>query len=527
VADVYEYEVEVRDRASAPLDDITRAAKRSERELESMGKRAGDADSALKGMAGALGIISPELEMLVSRAGDALGGLEGLERGAEVAGGGMVALGGAAVAVTANVGLFAAGLYGLVDAALSATLAADELISEGVQPLNAQLRNVDAIERTRAGVDALDRVWQSLTLTLGDNVAPSVEQVVRVLVAGGILLDRTVASISQNVDLLKEGVVVLSSFAAGGTVGNLVREFVGGQGALSVTTGVRGMAGEQLADTFEDVFAEADTLIKSMRQASKAQEDSAKSQGSSAKAMGSASRTLAQIADSINFAPSSVTLEEDPYGPLTDPSFLEGIPTGQTSIGQPVAFTPGAGSNTRGSITTGQVGEAIVSALGGLEAGFTYFSDTLLSGRLSGGFWADIFNAFLDLGEKGAAGIEQTRIDINSSLDGFFTDALPGFLGDTLSKSILGFTERGGLMGRIVDAVPEIVSAITQDLIPSLIQDFLPALFEGLANIFTLGIDEGDTGGRIAAGFATSGLSEIFRGLSKGVSSGYSMGSEI
>ena len=83
--------------------DATVAA---EKALKNIGDTAGDTDSSLKAVAGAIGLISPEAEKALSAAGDLAGGLEGVTRGTGVLGGSLGALG----SILSVVAIAAAGL---------------------------------------------------------------------------------------------------------------------------------------------------------------------------------------------------------------------------------------------------------------------------------------------------------------------------------------------------------------------------------------------------------------------------------
>lgn len=79
--------------------------------LDSLQDKTGELDSSLKGLAGAVGLVSPEMEMLLMRTGDLSGGFEASARLSKLAGGSMkslmVAGGTLAVAVAALGGTWA------------------------------------------------------------------------------------------------------------------------------------------------------------------------------------------------------------------------------------------------------------------------------------------------------------------------------------------------------------------------------------------------------------------------------------
>lgn len=92
------------DKAAKEAKKLRSEIKKSSKEggdaLKQMGERAGDADTAISGMASAIGLISPEAEAALRTLGDLSAGVEGFARGKEVL---------AAVGVTtASVGVAAA-----------------------------------------------------------------------------------------------------------------------------------------------------------------------------------------------------------------------------------------------------------------------------------------------------------------------------------------------------------------------------------------------------------------------------------
>ena len=94
--------------------------------LDSLQDKTGELDSSLKGLAGAVGLVSPEMEMLLMRTGDLSGGFEASARLSKLAGGSMKSL------------MIAGGALGVAVAALGGTwaimsrkvAAADERLAE-------------------------------------------------------------------------------------------------------------------------------------------------------------------------------------------------------------------------------------------------------------------------------------------------------------------------------------------------------------------------------------------------------------
>jgi len=105
--------------------------------LKGLGDTAGDTDSALKAVAGAIGLINPELEKALMGAGDLAGGLEGVTKGTALMGSSftpMLALLGPFVVV---LGAAAAGLYSLYAAQVKSKEAseANKKILDQLKPL--------------------------------------------------------------------------------------------------------------------------------------------------------------------------------------------------------------------------------------------------------------------------------------------------------------------------------------------------------------------------------------------------------
>lgn len=555
--EVYQFRIDIEAGDSvSQVKRLERATERAARDVKSLGEKAGDADSALKGLAGAVGIVSPQMEVMLMRAGDALGGLEGLERGAGALGGqlsgpALLALGGFTAAVAAAGG-----------ALVLATVRARELLHDGFVPMYNEIENRDSFTEMDDAITVLRESFNELTVAIADEAAPDIA-------AALTTLARALNSLVQNVDKLMGAWDALNSVLEMTPTGALIsgagelgaRLFGLGEGAEDVAAGARQRrANRQAREAYEAglddgsvfVFGEdtqgvtslADTFIgapagggggRAAGRTSTARKPVDIRGGPSlleemalARARAIYRDVFPHLGEPTDEQVAAFVQTGDPQGALTDASFLDGIATGQTSIGYPVASTEGAGRSAPLGFFEQSVGQQLLGVLGGLEQGFQTFSSALLSGRFSGGFWADIFNAFLDLGAQGAAGVEETRIEINESLDAFFNDTLPGFIGETLTESILGFTERGGLLGRILEALPEIAAAFTQDLIPALVANFIPALLEGLKNIFpglTSAFGEGASAGDVVGGILDP--AGLFRGLGQGSSQGFSISSEI
>lgn len=132
---------------------VARANKRAgdtgSKAMKGLGEAAGDSDSALKALAGALGVVNPELDAALTKAGDLIGGIEGVTRGTALMGssfGAMLALLGPFVVV---VGAAAAGLYSL-KAASDKSKAATEANAKIVEQLKPLTEGLDQARRDLA-----------------------------------------------------------------------------------------------------------------------------------------------------------------------------------------------------------------------------------------------------------------------------------------------------------------------------------------------------------------------------------------
>ena len=77
---VVKAEKAVKKSNAAAAKAVGRGSKAAGDSLRDFGDKAGDADSALKDLAGALGIVSPELDTFLTRVGDLSGGIEGVTK---------------------------------------------------------------------------------------------------------------------------------------------------------------------------------------------------------------------------------------------------------------------------------------------------------------------------------------------------------------------------------------------------------------------------------------------------------------
>lgn len=89
--------------------EAAKAAAEHADKIKHLGDRAGDTDTSLKAVAGAIGLISPEAEKALSSIGDLAGGLEGAVKGTGLLGVGLGTIAGA----TVGIGLVAAAVYGV------------------------------------------------------------------------------------------------------------------------------------------------------------------------------------------------------------------------------------------------------------------------------------------------------------------------------------------------------------------------------------------------------------------------------
>jgi len=72
----------LKSKLAPAADKVAAATKKSRQGIKDFADTAGDADSSLMGVAGALGLVSPELESLARTAGDGLAAVEGISKAA-------------------------------------------------------------------------------------------------------------------------------------------------------------------------------------------------------------------------------------------------------------------------------------------------------------------------------------------------------------------------------------------------------------------------------------------------------------
>jgi len=542
VADVYEYEVEVRDRASSPLDDIAKAAKRSETELKAasdaatrggdslhrMGEIAGDADTALSGIASAAGLVSPELEGMIRVVGDLSAGLEGMSRGSSVLGtlGVSVASLGTAAAIATPL-IIAGGLaWKEYSDRAEAAAAASESLREHIDSLKGAAEALSdavsrmeldvalstgqfdkqgvaaaaSVEKVMANADALVAVQQSQV-----DLARAQMQAARTDV------ERYEAQVKLNKELDNLRVVQERANAEVDKAISLQLYLAehGGEGG----TGTGGKGGSTPPMTTTASQAPVATASGPSLMEQLALENA---------------RAVYRDVYPTAAEPSDEALRTfmATGGPVSD-LFLQGLPTGQTSIGQAVALTPGAGGDTKPTPSAEDVRQGFVEAAETISGAVSGIADVLTNGSFGGGWWGDLLNAFVSIGEKGADGIQQDLMRTEESMTNFF-DELPDLLSQVIPDAIMRTAGEGGILAMFIDSFPELVSAIWDgfmQIFPNLSTQFVTSLLQAFgvdANAEDIG-----TGMRVGQGVATGGLSEVFRALSRGTSSGYSMGSEI
>ena len=105
----------------------------------------------------------------------------------------------------------------------------------------------------------------------------------------------------------------------------------------------------------------------------------------------------------------------------------------------------------------------------------------LSSGRLSGGFWADIINVMLDLGEQGAAGVRETLLEAESAMENFFNE-LPSIITEIVD-GIMRTAFEGGLGAMFIEMLPELVTSIWEGFIkifPDLTRSAIASILEAI-----------------------------------------------
>ena len=166
--------------------------------LERLQQAAGRADTALKGLAGAVGVFSPGAERAAIAAGDLVGALEFALTPAGATAAGLLAAAGAASA-------FAVGAVAAVRAADGLAKSLDGL-PEGVD-LGFDAEGVAAIREANIALDGAKLAVSAIVVALAEDLAPAVEDGARVLAGLGVAAARAVGSAGDSIGRIADAVI--------------------------------------------------------------------------------------------------------------------------------------------------------------------------------------------------------------------------------------------------------------------------------------------------------------------------------
>ena len=194
--------------------------------IERLQQAAGKADTALKGLAGAVGVFSPGAERAAIAAGDLVGALQFALTPAGAAAAGLLGVAGAASA-------FAVGAVAAVRAAdgLAKSL---EGLPEGVD-LGFDAEGVQAIREANVALDSAKLAVSAIVVAIADDLAPVVEDGARVLAGLGVAAAQSISEIGGIADAVVVGIAEAAA--------QLVTSFVGPFKILALAASVA----EQLA----------------------------------------------------------------------------------------------------------------------------------------------------------------------------------------------------------------------------------------------------------------------------------------
>lgn len=166
--------------------------------LERLQQAAGKADTALKGLAGAVGVFSPGAERAAIAAGDLVGALEFALTPAGAAAAGLLGAAGAASA-------FAVGAVAAVRAAdgLAKSL---EGLPEGVD-LGFDAEGVAAIRDANIALDSAKLAVSAIVVAIAQDLAPAVEDGARVLAGLGVAAAQAAGSAGDGIGRIADAVI--------------------------------------------------------------------------------------------------------------------------------------------------------------------------------------------------------------------------------------------------------------------------------------------------------------------------------
>jgi hypothetical protein len=145
--------------------------------IKAFGEKAGDADTALKALAGAVGLVSPAAGAALSSIGDLAGGVEGASKATALMGVAGTAAAVGVVAVAASVAAFGAAAVGAVSASLDLAQGWKEI--QGLGGLDSFKITSDqqaSLEKGEAALTSIKLAGEAVVVAFASQVAPTVEK---------------------------------------------------------------------------------------------------------------------------------------------------------------------------------------------------------------------------------------------------------------------------------------------------------------------------------------------------------------
>lgn len=166
---------------------------------------AGDTDSALKALAGAVGLVSPAAAAALSGMGDLAGGAEGAAKASKLLGGGLQGLliaGGVALAV-AGVGYAAyaavSGVVSLVDGAGDLARSLNDVEKKGgaTSTIGVPEATIKSFNEASASLDAIGLLVDQFKVSVADELTPAVQGSAKAILVMGLVARDVFQSYSQ------------------------------------------------------------------------------------------------------------------------------------------------------------------------------------------------------------------------------------------------------------------------------------------------------------------------------------------
>lgn len=218
--------------------------------LQGIQQAAGKADTALKGLAGAVGVFSPGAERAASAAGDLVGALEFALTPAGATAAGLL---GAAAAATVFVGGAVAAVRAAED--LAATLGE---IPDGVD-LGFSAAGVEQIKEANRALEAAKLAVSAVVVAVAEDLAPVVEDGARLLAGLGVVAAQTAGAALDNISQIVDATIAGIASAAASLLTALVAPLrvlaLAAEAAEAVAgmTGVGGGAAEALRSAVDGI----------------------------------------------------------------------------------------------------------------------------------------------------------------------------------------------------------------------------------------------------------------------------------